>query len=187
MQTTSAISHVTSIAAACGLLLGATAIAHSDPEPIAAEPLSLRHAFTDNVSMRITQDLEGLPQQVIEMDDASHVAVMQFTIQPGAVFPWHTHPGTVLISITEGDFVFMFAEDCERREYSAGTALVDPGDTVHTAYNPSADGETVVVATLLGVPAEGGLTLPVDEAESTRLDEQCGIDRDDVASAHSAH
>ncbi len=187
MHMTSATWRITPFAAACGLLLGATAVAQSDPEPISAEPLSLRHAFTDDVSMRITQDLDGLPQQVVEIDDASHIAVMKFTIQPGAVFPWHTHPGTVLISIMEGDFVFMFAEDCERREYSAGTALVDPGDTVHTAYNPSADGETVVVATLLGVPAEGGLTIPVDEAEGTRLDEQCNVDRDDIASAHSTH
>ena len=62
---------------------------------------------------------------------------IRFTIQPGAVFPSHTHPGTVLISVTEGDFVFMFAEDCERRDYSAGTALVDPDDTVHTAWNPN--------------------------------------------------
>jgi quercetin dioxygenase-like cupin family protein len=180
----SAISTATLAAATCGLLFGATAIAMADPEPIMAEPLSLRHAFTDSVSMRITQNLEGMPQHVVEIDDASHVAVMQFTIQPGAVFPWHTHPGTVLISITEGDFVFVFAEDCVKREYSAGDALVDPGDAIHTAYNPGAEGETVVVATLLGVPAEGGLTLPVDDAEGARLDEACDIDRDDVTAMH---
>lgn len=104
-----------------------------EPEPIAAEPLTERQAFTDDVAMRITQDLEGLPQEVVELDDASHLTVIRFTIEPGAVFPWHTHPGIVLISVTEGDFVFMFAEDCERRDYSAGTALVDPGDKVHNA------------------------------------------------------
>jgi quercetin dioxygenase-like cupin family protein len=187
MQRTSTLSLIASVAAGCGLLLGTTILAQGEPEPIVAEPLSQRHAFTDGVTMRITQEPDGLPRQVVEIDDASHLAVMRFTIQPGVVFPWHTHPGTVLISIAEGDFVFMFAEDCVRREYTAGTALVDPGDTVHTAYNPSADGETVVVATFLGVPAEGGLTIPVDDAQGAALDEQCGIDRDDIVATHGAH
>lgn len=73
--------------------------------------------------------------------------------------------------------MFIFAEDCVEREYGPGDALVDPGDTVHTALNPSSDGETVVVAVLLGVPAEGGLTLPVDEERSMALDAKCNIDR----------
>jgi quercetin dioxygenase-like cupin family protein len=174
-------------AAACGLLLGGTLAAHSEPDPIVIESLTERQAFTDDVALRITHDLEGLSRQVIEFDDASHLAILRATIQPGVVFPWHTHPGTVLISVTEGDFVFMFAEDCVPREYTAGTVVVDPGNSAHTAYNPSTDVETVVVATFLGVPAEGDLTIPVDEAESARLDEACGLDREDVASAHSAH
>jgi hypothetical protein len=37
------------------------------------------------------------------------------------------------------------------------------------------------------VPAEGGLTIPVDEAQGAALDEQCGIDRDDIAATHGAH
>lgn len=159
------------------LTLVAAAEARGEPEPIAAEPLTERHAFGGDVSVHITQDLEGLPEQQVAHEDASHLAVFRFTIQPGAVFPWHTHPGTVLISITEGDFVFIFAEDCVAREYGPGEALVDPGDTVHTALNPSDDRETVVVAVLLGVPGEGGLTLPVDEERGMELDAKCGIDR----------
>jgi quercetin dioxygenase-like cupin family protein len=126
------------------------------------------------------------------VNDGSNVHMGRLTFaaeedgQIGGV-PWHTHPGTVLISVAEGDFVFVFADDCVAREYSAGGALVDPGNTVHTAYNPSEDTETVVMATLLGAPAEGPATIPVDEAEGAALDEECGIDRDDIASAHSAH
>jgi quercetin dioxygenase-like cupin family protein len=184
MPRTVILSLTLPIAAAAAVAVGSFPQAQADPPPISAEPLTQRHAFTDAVSMRITQDLEGLPQQVVDIDDASHIAVVRFTIEPGAVFPWHTHPGTVLITITEGDFVFLFAEDCVKREYSAGAALVDPGDTVHSAYNPSVDSETVVVATLLGVPAEGDLTIPVDEAEGARLDEVCGLNREDVAAMH---
>lgn len=187
MQTTSILTRAVPFAFASALLIAGTGAVQSETPPIVVEPLSERHAFEGQVSMRITQDLEGLPQQVAELDDASHMAVMRFTIQPGVVFPWHTHPGAVLISIMEGDFVFMFADDCERREYAAGSAVVDPGNSVHTAYNPGADTETVVVATFIGVPLEGGLTLPIDEAEALALDEECGLDRDDVASAHADH
>ena len=168
-------------------LLGAVSDVRAEPEPIAAEPITERHTFTDHVSVQITQALDGLPQQTVDIEDASTVVVVKFTIQPGAVFPWHTHPGTVLISIAEGEFVFVFAEDCVKREYGPGTALVDPGDTVHTAYNPSAEQETVVIATLLGAPEEGALTIPVGEEESVALDEQCGIDREQIAAGHSGH
>lgn len=187
MQLTSRIPSAAYLAFAGAFLIAGAAPGQGETPPIAVDPLTERHAFGGAVSMQITQDLDGLSQHVAEFDDASHMAVMRFTIQPGVVFPWHTHPGTVLISITEGDFVFMFAEDCEPRTYAAGSAVVDPGNNVHTAYNPNADSETVLIATFLGVPAEGGLTLAVDEAEAQALDEECGLDRDDVASAHGGH
>lgn len=177
MPTTSTKRIATVCAAAC-LTLGLAATAHAQPEPIEANPLTDRQTFTDDVTMRITQTVDGLPEQVMEFDDASNLMVVEFTIQPGAVFPWHTHPGTVLISIVEGDLVFVFAEDCVRRDYAAGTALVDPGfDNVHTAYNPSEETETRVIATLIGAPDEGPVTVPVDEAEGAALDEECGIER----------
>ncbi|AHE98181.1 cupin [Thioalkalivibrio paradoxus ARh 1] len=164
-----------SVAGSMMLLLAVATTAHAGPDPITAEPLTQRHTFSGNVSMQITQELDGLPKHVVNLDDASNVVVVEFTIQPGAVFPWHTHPGTVLINITEGDFVFMFAEDCVGREYGPGMALVDPGHSVHTAYNPSRDEPTVVIATLLGAPDEGPLTIPVDADEGAALDEKCGI------------
>lgn len=164
-------------ALAAAMLITGTVTAHDQADAISAEPLSQRHSLDGEVSVQITQKLEGLPEHAITRDDASHIAVVRFTIQPGAVFPWHTHPGTVLVNITEGDFVFVFAEDCVHREYGPGDALVDPGDSVHTAYNPSSDTETVVMAVLLGAPAEGALTIPVAEERSAELDTQCEIDR----------
>lgn len=172
----STLSKLANIAALAALFLTASAMA-GEPKPIAAEPLTQRHAFDGDVSIKISQDLEDLPEQVITFDDASHLTVVRFTIQPGAVFPWHTHPGTVLITVTKGDFVFIFAEDCRNREYGPGDALVDPGNTVHTALNPSRNQETEVVAVLLGAPAEGALTIPVDKETNAALDAECGIER----------
>ncbi|SEP24083.1 Cupin domain protein [Salinihabitans flavidus] len=176
MTRTTKLALNTAILAGATLAITATASAE-EPEPIAANPLTERHAFPNETSMQITQNLEGLPPQSVEIEDTSHMVMVEFTIQPGVVFPWHTHPGTVLIKIAEGDFTFVFAEDCVERDFAPGSALVDPGDTVHTAFNPSADQETVVVATLFGVPAEGPLTIPVEAAEGAALDEECGIER----------
>ena len=148
------------------------------PDPISAEMLTERAAFAGDVSIEFNQDLEGLPEQSITRDDASHLLMARFTIQPGAAFPWHTHPGTVLINVIQGEFVFVFAEDCVHREFAPGDALVDPGDVVHTAYNPAGNDEpTQVVVTFIGAPAEGPLTIPVDEETNDQLDVDCGIER----------
>jgi hypothetical protein len=103
------------------------------------------------------------------------MAVVKFTIQPGVRFPWHSHPGLVMVAVTKGDLVFVYGDDCVQRRYPAGTAFVDPGfGNVHYAFNPTG-GELVIVATFLGVPATGPLTIPVDPAESTALDAKCGV------------
>jgi quercetin dioxygenase-like cupin family protein len=122
-----------------------------------------RAEFTDDVAVQIRNKFDGHGTNVINMSDASRIAVARITIEPKAVFPWHTHPGPVFITIAEGDFVYVLASDCVYREYSAGQALIDAGgDNVHTAYNPSGTDNTVVIATFLNAPAEGPLTVPVD-------------------------
>lgn len=165
------------------LALGVLPIAadnDGEPDPITVEVLSGPAEFTDDVAAHIRNKFEGRGTDVMNLRDASDVAVAEITIQPGAVFPWHTHPGPVLITIADGDeggaFVYILAEDCVQREYTPGQALVDAGgDKVHTAYNPSDEHETVVVATFLA--ADGPLTVVVDEQDE--LDAECGIDRGD--------
>jgi quercetin dioxygenase-like cupin family protein len=169
--------------AAVVLALGMVASgAEPEPEPISPRPLTERHQFTDDVAMQITLMAEGRAQEVIDLADASNIAVIEFTIQPGTRFPWHTHPGPVLVAVVEGDFVYVYADDCVERHYPAGTAFVDPGfDNVHTAFNPSETDELVAVGTFFGASAEGPVTLPVDEEEAAALDEQCGLE----VAAHS--
>lgn len=112
------------------------------------------HHNANDTSMQITQKLEGLPPESVDIEGASHMVVIEFTIGPGAVFPWHTHPGTVPIKVVQADFMFVLAEDCVERDLDAGSAVVDPDDTVHTGWTPDTEDETVVAGTLLCVPAE---------------------------------
>ncbi len=125
--------------------------------------------------MQVRLKPEGRSREVINIHDASKIAVLRFTIQPGVRFPWHSHPGLVMVAVTQGELVFAYADDCVRRRYPAGTAFVDPGfGNVHFAFNPTG-GETVIVATFLGVPATGPLTIPVGAAEAAALDAKCGV------------
>jgi quercetin dioxygenase-like cupin family protein len=144
------------------------------PAPITTELLTGRHEFTDNVAAQIRLQPEGRPQKVVNLDDPSRMVVLRITVQPGARFPWHTHPGPVLVAVTQGDLVYVYGDDCVERTYPTGTALADPGSNVHFAFNPSG-GETVLIATFLGVPATGPLTIPVDAGTSAALDAKCGV------------
>ncbi len=140
-----------------------TALFHTSAmaqSPIAVELLTPLSEFTDKVSIQVRNKFEGRRTDALNVRDASNIAVAKVTLQPGAVFPWHTHPGPVLITIAEGDFVYTLAADCIDRWYPAGTAVIDAGfGNVHSAYNPSLSEETVVIATFLGVPDGGPLTV----------------------------
>ena len=151
----------------------APAAAVMDVQPIAIEALTGRHAFTDEVSLQARIKLDGGSTAVVNVPDPSRVTTLRITVQPGARFPWHTHPGPVVVTVAEGDLVLMYAEDCVRRPYG-GAVFVDPGNSVHTAYNPSATTPTVLIATFFGVPASGPVTLALPPEQQSALDVQCG-------------
>ena len=144
------------------------------PAPIASVPLTQRHQFTDDVSVQVRLKPSGRSRAVVNIDEPSRMAVVKFTIQPGVRFPWHSHPGLVMVAVTQGELVFVYGDDCVQRRYPAGTAFVDPGfGNVHYAFNPTG-GELVIVATFLGVPdAPAALTNPVSADESAALDAKC--------------
>lgn len=168
MTTEPAMASTASLAATEAALL-------SEPPPIAVEFLTERHEFTDDVALQVRDKPDGRPTSVGNLRDASNLVVLRLTVQPGARFPWHTHPGPVLVAVAEGEFGYVYADDCVRRYY-VQTAFVDPGfDNVHMGYNPSETEETVLIATFLGAPAAGPLTIPVSPEEGEALDAKCGF------------
>jgi quercetin dioxygenase-like cupin family protein len=144
------------------------------PAPITTELLTGRQEFTDDVAAQIRLKPDGRPEKVVNLNDPSRLVVLKITIQPGVRFPWHTHPGPVLAAVTQGDLVFIYGDDCVERTYPTGAAFADPGSSVHFAFNRTG-GETVVIATFMGVPAAGPLTIPVDAGTSAALDAKCGV------------
>lgn len=141
-----------------------------EPTPIAVEILSPRSVFTDDVDLKFRFDLEGNPTQVINSSTPSRTVTARITVQSGAQFPWHTHPGPVIVNVAEGELVYVLAIDCVERSYPMGTTFVDPGrGNVHTAFNPTA-GETVLLATFFETPASGALTIPADAPDDCDVD-----------------
>jgi quercetin dioxygenase-like cupin family protein len=133
--------------------------AQEAPPPIATEFLTGRSVFPDDVDMKIKIQRDA-GTEVVNVVDPSRTVVARFTIQPGAQFPWHSHAGPVVVNVVAGTLVFV-ETDCSEHSYAAGTAFVDPGAHVHSAYNPTA-GETVIVGTFFRAPAEGSLLIPAD-------------------------
>ena len=135
--------------------------AQSDPPPppIAVEVLTPRAAFTDEVAMQIRNKVGGTGTEVRNLHPAGRIVTARLTIQPGAQFPWHTHPGPVMVTVAAGELTYVEGDDCSQRLYSAGSAFIDIGDHVHTAYN-SGTTVTTTYVTWLAAPAEGLLTVP---------------------------
>mgnify|MGYP003429692732 CR=1 FL=1 len=63
------------------------AVAGDPPPPIAAEPLTARSVFPDEVDMKFKLKLHGGRMVVINVDDPSRTVDVKYTVQPGAQFP----------------------------------------------------------------------------------------------------
>ncbi len=125
--------------------------------------------FTDDVNLKFRFKLDGRETKVINSGDPSQMVVARITVEPGAQFPWHTHPGPVLVNVSQGHLTYVQASDCVQRPYPAGTAFVDPGrGNVHTAY-AGPQGATLI-AVFFEIPDTGPLTIP-----AAGYDGSCGL------------
>ncbi|MDX5450318.1 MAG: cupin domain-containing protein, partial [Actinomycetes bacterium] len=137
-------------ATALGVLaVGATA-AGAEPEPIELNRLTAAATFTDDVRMSLHTKKSGHGNEVLNLGDPSGFVTAELRLQPGAMFPWHTHPGPVVVTVAQGELTYVRADDCVPRLYEQSTAFVDPGNRVHTAVNTS-EGETLLYATFYDV------------------------------------
>lgn len=134
----------------------ASADSHAPP-PIAVELLTPRSSFTDDVSVKFKIKHEGQSTQVVNLSDPSRVAVARITIQPGARFPWHEHPGPVVVNVVEGALTYV-DDECVESVYPAGTAFADSGSDIHSAFGSSA-AETILIVTFFAAPETGPLTI----------------------------
>lgn len=125
-----------------------------------------RAAFADdvNVELSLKDDLRG--RETVHVRNAEDTVVQQIIFAPGGHSGWHSHPGPAVILIKSGGLTFYQEEGgrCVSRTYSAGEALVDPGQGhVHLAWNTSV-GDTEVWVTYFDVPAGSSVRIDVPAA-----------------------
>ena len=131
--------------------------------------------FTDRVRMKFNIKIDGARAKVIRLRHPGGVATATFELKPGASFPWHVHPGPVLVSVVGGgELSYMRARDCVRRPYAAGTAFLEPGPDLHTAFNQGTETVTLV-GTFFDVAPGEALATPASSAKQLRLDARCDI------------
>jgi quercetin dioxygenase-like cupin family protein len=85
--------------------------------------------------------------------DPVDVRVQTLRMAPGATTGWHSHPGFVIVSITEGTQT-LYSADCSSRLASAGESFIETGDEPMLARNETAS-DVVLVVTFVaprGVP-----------------------------------
>ena len=155
------LSLLATAVASVPLMAAATVLpasAESQPPPIAVELITPRSTFLDSVSLKLAIKHEAHGNRIVRVDDPSRTAVARITVQPGARFPWHTHPGPVIVNVVQGELTFVEGDGCEERVYPAGSAFADSGGDVHSAYG-SSDAPTTLIATFFRAPASGPLTV----------------------------
>ena len=150
------------LAAASAVNVIPSAALDPPPPPIAAEPLTARSVFPDEIDMKLKLKHPGGGTMVVNVGDPSRTVDIKYTVQPGAQFPWHSHYGPVIVNIISGSLTYVPAGTCEERTYSAGESFVDAGHGhVHTAFNPGS-APTVFIATFFEAPETGPLLIPAD-------------------------
>jgi hypothetical protein len=63
------------------------------------------------------------------------------------------------VNVVAGELTYVDPDECVERVYPAGTAFVDTGSDVHSAFGSSTQ-VTTLIATFFAVPATGPLTIP---------------------------
>ena len=90
--------------------------------------------------------------------DAVDTRVQTLTFAPGATTGWHSHPGFVLISVTQGTLT-LYGSDCVPHTYSVGQSFTETDDPI-VVRNETAEQATTVVTWII---PEGG-SFRVDQA-----------------------
>ncbi|MGB3184447.1 MAG: hypothetical protein WBG36_02280 [Ornithinimicrobium sp.] len=130
--------------------------------------------FVDRVRLAFSIKADGERRGTVRLNRPEGVVTATFDLEPGASFPWHTHPGPVLVSVIGGgELNFVRARDCQPRQYPAGALFIEPGP-VHTAYNKGPETVTVL-GTFFDVEPGEALATPESEAKQVRLDRKCNI------------
>ncbi len=106
------------------------------------------------------------------------IMTQTLTFVPGATTGWHTHPGPVVVIVSSGTMSFWDSMDCALETYTAGQALIVPGETMFDLVRNDAAVPLVLVVTYYNVPVGGAQTI----ASAAQCTTTAGVPQDVGAS-----
>ena len=101
---------------------------------------------------------EGAPSDIIVTDQA---------LAPGGYGGWHSHPGPVIVTVSQGTASF-YESDCVRHDYPKGTAFIEDAGVVHNIRNESAT-EILRLANVFILPAGAPRRIEADQPPTCSL------------------
>ena len=148
----------------CLPLVAVVALSLTVGAVVAGQPATVATPIADGAlatplhTMLVSQGQTGTLASVVEVH---RVIVTKFQLAPGGAFPWHQHPGAVLVAVTQGTLTF-YDTTCEPQHYPAGSAFFDPGNRTHTARNETSEPVEIVATYMLPAHAAGP-TIPLPD------------------------
>jgi quercetin dioxygenase-like cupin family protein len=115
------------------------------------DELHIKHSGEARVTVRTKEDVD--------------IVTVQATIAAGGYTGWHSHPGPVFVTVTQGELTIYNAPECEPQVYAAGEGFVE-GTNVHLVRNEGAV-EAQFTATFI-IPVAAARR--IDELQPTEVD-----------------
>ena len=126
---------------------GMVAISSASPPHLVTPSLLARGTFEEDFNVR--SDNKGPIDVSVKSKSPMDLVVRKHTYEPDSYTGWHTHPGPVFITVTQGSLTFYSYKDGECQKE---TLTADPA----TGYQPGYvdDGRGHFVRNESGAPAE---------------------------------
>jgi quercetin dioxygenase-like cupin family protein len=128
--------------------------------------VAARAAFGDVVDVTFSIRDGHRGRDNVRVRNAGDTVMQQIAFAAGGFSGWHSHPGPAVVLIASGELTFYDGDDesCTGRTFSAGQALIDPGQGhVHFAVNQGQT-PTEVWVTYFDVPPGTGAMGVRDDA-----------------------
>ena len=104
---------------------------------------------------------------LLKTKDDTDVGADRLTVQPQGYSGWHSHPGPVLVTVTQGTVEWYDEALCTAHTYTVGQSYIEPAGRAHNVRNPAPAGGAVAEFVAIVIKPEGfvGPAFRLDEPE----------------------
>jgi quercetin dioxygenase-like cupin family protein len=122
-----------------------------------------------SLDVKTESDKVGHWGMVLKTKDDTDVDADRLTVAPSGVSGWHSHPGPVFVTVTQGSVVWYDGSDpaCPSYTYHAGQSFIENAARIHNVKNASASAGAEFIAIHLNPAGTSGPVFRIDESKPT--------------------